>query len=72
MAHAVEEAGEVGVTLETIAEAEDAPYTQVNVALEFLKERGCVEARGRRTYPASKATFEDAMVEFHFLAEMPY
>jgi hypothetical protein len=72
VAHAVEESGDHGVTLESIAEAEDAPFTQVNVALEFMRERGCVVTRHRRTYPASKATFEDAMIEFTYLAEMPY
>lgn len=72
VAHAVEESGDQGVTLESIAEAEDAPFSQVNVALEFMKERGCVVTRHRRTYPASKATFEDAMTEFMFLAELPY
>jgi hypothetical protein len=72
VAHAVEESGDQGVTLESIAKAEDAPFSQVNVALEFMKERGCVVTRHRRTYPASKATFEDAMCEFMFLAELPY
>lgn len=58
-----------GVTMEEIARAINAPYTQVNVALEFMKERGCVTVHGRRSYPASKALYEDAMCEFMFLAE---
>jgi hypothetical protein len=41
----------------------------VNVSLEFLKERGLVEVRHRRCYPATKHTHLDAMVEFHALAE---
>jgi len=60
-----------GSTLEELVEAIDAPYTQVNVALAFMKERGCVEVRRRRTYPASGWLYEDAMVEFMYLAECP-
>jgi hypothetical protein len=36
----------------------------VNVALEFLKERGLVEVRHRRCYPASPDVYLDAMVEY--------
>jgi hypothetical protein len=68
----VHHATDRGVTLESIAGAEDTPFTQVNVALEFMRGRGCVETRHRRAYPASKAAFEDAMVEFMYLAEAPY
>ena len=67
--HAIEEAGQAGVTLEPLAEAIDAPYTQTNVALAFLKERGCLVTRLRRHYPASTFLFEDAMVEYLALAE---
>ena len=45
----------------------DYPATQISVALEFLKERGCAETRSRRNYPASGFVFEDAMIEFHAL-----
>ena len=69
VAHAIEEAGRAGVTLEPLARAIDAPYTQVNVALGFLKERGCLVTRLRRHYPASTFLFEDAMIEYHALAE---
>jgi len=72
VAHAIEERGAQGVTLDPLAKALDLPFTQVNVALEFMKERGCVVTRGRRNYPASNCLFEDAMVEFTFLAELPY
>jgi len=72
VAHHVDEQGSEGVTLDPLAEALDAPSTQVNVALEFLKERGCVVTRGRRNYPASSGVFEDAMIEFCYLAEAPY
>lgn len=72
VAYAIAERAADGATLESIADAIDAPYTQVNVALEFLKERGCVVIRGRRTYPASTFLYEDAMTEFLYLAEAPY
>jgi len=72
VAHAIEEHADEGVALDPLVQAIDAPFTQVNVALEFMKERTCVVTRGRRSYPASKALFEDAMIEFCFLAELPY
>ena len=72
VAHAVEERGADGVTLDPLAAALDAPATQVNVALEFLKQRGCVVTRGRRNYPASNVLFEDAMTEFCYLRDLPY
>ena len=60
-----------GVTLEPLARSLDLPYTQVNVALEFLKERGVVSTRARRNYPASNFAFEDALIEYHALREKP-
>ncbi|MEX2387733.1 MAG: hypothetical protein WD534_07635 [Phycisphaeraceae bacterium] len=74
VAYAIQErgtSGGEGVTLDSLVEALDAPFTQVNVALEFMKERGCVVTRGRRSYPASTCLYEDAMVEYLFLAEAP-
>jgi hypothetical protein len=46
----------------------DVPASQASVALAFLKERGCVEVRRRRCYPASGVLLEDALIEFHALA----
>lgn len=46
----------------------DAPCTQVSVALDFLKERGCVAVECRRCYPASNFFYEDALTEWHALA----
>ena len=73
VAHAIEEtpAEGKGTSLEAIARQEDLPFTQANVALEFLKERGIVEVRHRRCYPATRSVHLDAMVEFHALAEAP-
>ena len=72
VAHAIEEHAEEGVTFGPLAAALEAPATQVNVALEFLKERGCVVTRCRRDYPASDVLFEDAMTEFCYLRYLRY
>ena len=70
VAWAVEAQGEAGVTTNELwNDLPHLPATQVSVALEFLKERGCVVTRGRRNYPASGFVFEDAMVEYQALAE---
>jgi len=72
VARAIEERADEGVTLDPLAQSLDAPATQVNVALEFLKERGCVVTRCRRNFPASDVLFEDAMTEFCYLRDLPY
>ena len=71
-AYAIEKHADKGVTLDELVQAMDAPHTQVAVALDFMKEHGCVVTRLRRNYPASNALYEDAMTEFMFLAEAPY
>lgn len=73
VAYAIEETpfeGE-GTSGELIARQEDLPFTQVHVAIGFLKERGIVDVRHRRCYPATRDTYLDAMIEFHALAEEP-
>lgn len=69
VACAVEEAGGAGFTLRTLVQHEDMRFTQVAVALAFLKERGIVETRYRRCYAATPNAHLDAMTEFHALAE---
>jgi hypothetical protein len=72
VAHALAETpkGGDGTSLYAIARQETLPYTQVNVALEFLKERGLIDVRHRRCYPATTGDFYlDAMVEYHALAD---
>jgi hypothetical protein len=59
----------LGTCLGDIAMSEQLPFTQVNVALEYMKERGLVEIRRRRCYPATADTYLDAMIEFSALAE---
>lgn len=66
--HFLDERAEAGVTTNELWDGlPDVPCTQAAIALAFLKERGCVEVRRRRCYPASDILFEDAMVEFHAL-----
>ncbi len=71
VAHAVAETPDQGegTNLTLLARQEKLPYTQANVALEFLKERGIVAVRHRRCYPASCDAYLDAMTEWHVLAE---
>ena len=73
VAHAVEEtpADGEGTTADRIARQEDLPFTQANVAMEFLKDRGVVNVRYRRCYPATLDAPLDAMIEFYALAERP-
>ncbi len=69
VAHAIDETGDDGFTLESLVEVEGLPFTQVAVALAFMKERGCVTTRYRRNYAATDAVHLDAMIEYHALAE---
>lgn len=64
IAHAVDELAGETFTLESLAEREKLPSTQVAVVLAFLKERGIVETRYRRNYTGSSCAFEDAMIEY--------
>lgn len=67
----VEARGGDGVTTNELwASLPDLPCTQISIALAFLKDRGCAEARGRRSYAASATLYEDAMTEFHYLARV--
>ena len=69
VAFAIDEAGDDSFTLESLVQREDMPFTQVAVALAFLKERGIVETRYRRNYAATQCVHLDAMTEFCALAE---
>ncbi len=69
VSHAIDEAGGDGFTLETLVAYEDLPFTQVAVALAYLKEHGIVETRSRRNYAVSECVHLDAMTEYHALDE---
>ena len=69
--HLDEHQGE-GVKMQSVADAIDAPTTQVNVALQLLTERGLLETHGRLGYVApgyAKAFYEHALTEFFALIE---
>ena len=57
-----------GHNLTTLVRDLDLPSTQINVALEFLKERGCVLSCNRLNYAAGDSVYEDALTEFWALA----
>lgn len=62
-----EHAGD-GVTTQMLwRNLEGVSCTQASLALDFLKERGCVLTRYRRNFPASEFLVEDALIEFHAL-----
>lgn len=69
IAAAAEEAAS-GFVLEDLRRATQLPWTQVAVAVAFLKERGCVvPVHGRKHAAASTCVYEDAMTEYHALHE---
>ena len=77
VAYAIEQMGSASFTMEDIRakagggdEANMPPWTQVAVAVAFLKERSCiVPARERKHVAASDFVYEDAMIEYHALRE---
>ena len=71
VAQLVEARREEGVTTNELwSTLPDLPCTQISIALAFLKDRGCVETSGRRSYAASTTLCEDALTEFHYLAHL--
>lgn len=76
IAHAAEELGAQGFTLESLLEYErgagrDVTFTNIAVTLAFLRERSILDVRHRRNYAATDAVHLDAMTEFHALAAGP-
>jgi hypothetical protein len=70
VAHAIDEAGDDGITQPQVRAATGLPWTQVDVALAFLLERGCVERAFKRRYvPMGGDTHLDALIEYHALRE---
>jgi len=66
----IDELGDEGFTLEAIHATEDLPWTQVAVAIAFLKERGIIDTRYRRNYAATTTGVHlDVMTEYFALAE---
>jgi hypothetical protein len=69
VAYAIDELRDEAFTLRSLVQRENLPFTQVAVALAFLKERGTVETRYRRNYAATNCAQLDAMTEFFALAK---
>ncbi len=68
VARFIEEHATGGVTTNELwDQLDDVPCTQATVALEFLKDRGCVDVERRRCFPISGCFFEDALCEWHAL-----
>jgi hypothetical protein len=68
IAQAIDELGAEPFTLETIFLSEDIPWTQVAVAVAFLKERGIIDTRSRKNYAATTVGVHlDAMTEYFAL-----
>jgi len=70
VAHAIEDLGAASFTYEEVRQTVQAPFTQVAVAVAFLKERGCIVPTVRRRHVAAMSGFHaDAMLEWHALRE---
>jgi hypothetical protein len=70
IAQAIDELGDEGFTLESLFCHEQLPWTQVAVAIAFLKERGIIDTRHRRNYAATTTGVHlDAMTEYFALAD---
>ncbi|MCG8510068.1 MAG: hypothetical protein MI741_12645, partial [Rhodospirillales bacterium] len=68
----IDEHQQRGFKLQSLADALEAPMTQVNVALQLLTEHGLLETHGRLGYVApgyASGFFEHAMTEFYALIE---
>ena len=72
VAHTIDEWGVGTFTDEDIRTVIDAPYTQVVVAMAFMKERGTIVPAHQRKYKAaSDFVYEDTLIEWHALRENP-
>ena len=72
VAHAIDELDGASFTYEEIRQRINAPFTQVSVAIAFLKERGCiVPAQRRRSVAATDHIHLDAMTEWQARREKP-
>lgn len=68
VAHAAEDMA-TGITLERLQAATGVPFSQVAVAIAFLKDRGCLTPGGGRTHIAAPGLHLDAMTEYYALRE---
>jgi len=72
VAHAIDELNGASFTYEEVRHRINAPFTQVSVAIAFLKERSIiVPAQRRRSVAATSDVHLDAMTEWHARREKP-
>jgi hypothetical protein len=72
VAHAIEAAGEAGLSREELHERTAIAWTRINVALVFMDERSIITRagkRGRLVVTRSPVLVEEALVEYHALRE---
>lgn len=70
VAYTIDELGDEPFVLDDLRARTGVPWTQVAVALAFMKERGCVvPVHGRKHRAAGRTVLEDAMTEWHALRE---
>lgn len=72
VANEIDALGEAGFTGEQIVASTGLPFTQVAVAIAFLRERGCIVTDHKRNYaPHGQVggVHADAMLEYHALRE---
>lgn len=74
VANEIDELGEAGFLGEDIVARTGLPFTQVMVALAFMRERGCIVTENKRNYPPAGqvgGVHADAMLEYWALREKP-
>ena len=69
VAWAMEEHPNEGVRIPALIEELEVPESQVYVARDFLLDRGWIEVRHHRCYPAYGDVHLNAMCDFYALAE---
>lgn len=71
-AHTINELNGASFTYEEVRQVVQTPFTQVAVAIAFLKERSIIVPTVRRRHVAAgESVHLDAMTEWHALREMP-
>jgi hypothetical protein len=70
VAHAIDDLAGAAFTMEDLRDATDLPWSQVAVAVGFLRERGSIEpVHGRKHRAATGDVHLDGMLEYHALRE---
>ncbi len=71
IADAIDDLAGAAFGIDDLRAGTNLPWTQIAVAMSFLKERGCViPARGKKQRAADDSIYADALLEFHALREV--